>query len=508
MTAPDPPGSPPDSPEAPRRSLRQRTLHAVKWATVLNLVIQTGQFILQFLLARILGPEIFGLGARLLAVGSILDRASEFGFSAAVIQREKLGEKHRSTAFYMNLGLAVVIGAGGLVVVRGYAAIAGWSPFLEVLQFAVFLPLAMALGHVQRALLIRKLDFRTQSLAQAAAITAYIGVGVGMALAGFGVWSILAGFAANYSVLAVVFWISSDWRPSLLFRRDALRDLFGFGVYIALARAMFDLSKYLPVLLIGAVLGDVRAGLFSIAFKVGYATVSQVVSVLSSVLFSSFSRLQNDEEGLRQAYLESLRYMAVLSLVPVVVAYGAVPVLPPLMGEEWVDVVDLARILCFAAIWWGLGGELMPPILAGAGRPGLRFAAAAGTVIGLTFALLIGMRFGLVGACLATAVFYALNNVFYQWLIVRTVRSDLWQVVKRTWDAFVAFCLAAGSVHALERFVVGDGVLWVFGGAVLSSVAGVVVYAGFIHLVDRTILRDLAGTLKRMLAARAARRTG
>ncbi len=506
MTANDDSGdAPPASAEAKRGGLRQRTLHAVKWATVLNLVIQAGQLVLQFLLARLLGPEIFGLGSRLLAVGSILDRASEFGFSAAVVQREKLEERHRSTAFFMNLALAVVIGVGGVFVVRGYAALMGWSPFLEVLQFAVFLPLAMALGHVQRALLIRRLDFRTQSLAQAAAVVAYIGVGVGMALAHCGVWSILGGFGANYVVLATVFWIWSDWRPRWVFSRKALGQLFGFGVYIALARALFDLAKYLPVLLIGPVLGDVQAGLFSIAFKVGYATVSQVVSVLSSVLFSSFSRLQSDEEGLRQAYLESLRYMAVLSLIPVVVAYAAVPVLPPLMGEEWVEVVDLARILCFAAIWWGLGAELMPPILAGAGRPALRFVAGVGTAAGLTVALLIGMRFGLVGACLATAAFYAVNNLFYQWLIVRTVRSSMFEVLRRIWDAFVAFCAAAGAIEAVEHLVVGDGVLWTFGGAALTATAGVAVYLVVIHLADRSILRRLAGTVKKMIRARAAR---
>jgi len=473
---------------------------------VLNLMVQAGQFLLQFLLARILGPEIFGLGARLIAVGSILDRASEFGFSAAVVQRDELKERHRSTAFFMNLGLAVVVGVGGLLVVRLHASLTGWTPFLEILQFAVFLPLAMAMGHVQRALLIRKLDYRTQSVAQAAAMVAYLGVGAGMALGGAGVWSILGGFASNYAVLAVVFWTQSDWRPRMRLSMGALKDLFGFGVYIALARAMFDLSKYLPVLLIGAVLGDVRAGLFSIAFKVGYATVSQVVSVLSSVLFSSFSRLQNDEEGLRQAFLESLRYMAVLSLIPVVVAYAAVPVLPPLLGDDWTEIVDLARILCFASIWWGLGAELMPPILAGAGKPSLRFLAGTGTVVGLTVALMVGMRYGLTGACLATAIFYGLNNLFYQWLIVRTVKTSLWQVARRVWDPFVAFCLAAASVHGLERTLIGDGLVWTFGGATLASIVGVGVYAGVVHLADRRILRDLAGTLRRMIAARAARK--
>ena len=63
-------------------------------------------------------------------------------------------------------------------------------------------------------------------------------------------------------------------------------------------------------------------------------------------------------------------------------------------------------------------------------------------------------------------------------------------------------------MHALERFLFGEGVLWTFGGAVLASIVGVAVYVGTVHLADRTVLRQLAGTLGKMLAARAARRTG
>ncbi len=485
--------------------LQQRTFHAVKWATVLNLVIQAGQFVLQFALARILGPEVFGLGARLLAIGAILDRGSEFGFNAALIQRADLTEKHRSTAFYMNLGLALLIGLGGLAGVRVYAGVAGWSPFLELMQFAVFLPLAMALGHVQRSLLIRNLDFRTQTVAQAVAICAYIGVGVGLALAGFGVWAILAGFAANFTVLAAVFWATSSWRPGLVFGLGALKDLFAFGVYIALSRAMFDLSKYAPVLLIGPVLGDARAGLFSIAFKVGYVTVSQVVSVLNTVLFASFSKLQDEVERMREAYLTSLRLMAVASLVPVVVAYAAVPVLPPLMGPEWSEVVDIARILCFACIWWGLGAELMPPVLSAAGRPELRFVATLGTVVGLLVALLIGMRWDLVGACIAVAVFYGLNNLFYQWLIARTIRTSLGAIVRRLWGPLAAFSAAAAAIHGVERLPVGEGVVWTFALTLPATLAGLAAYGVVVHVADRRVLGELLGTVKRIVGARLSR---
>ena len=495
-------------PDEPRRGLRQRTFHAVKWATLLNLVIHAGQFLLQFLLAKILGPEVFGLGARLLAVGSILDRASEFGFNAALIQRDELEERHRSTAFYMNIGLAVSTALLGVAGVRICAGAVGWSPFLEVLQFVVFLPLVMALGHVQRSLMIRRLDYRTQAVAQALAITMYLGVGVGLALAGFGVWSILAGFLINYAVLAAVFWITSDWRPRWMFHLGALRELFGFGVYIALARAMFDLAKYMPVLVIGSLLGDVRAGLFSIGYKVGYATVGQVVAVLNNVLFSSFSRLQKDEDGLKNAYLDSLRFMALSSLILVVVAYAVVPVLPRLMGPEWDPVVDVARILCFASIWWGLGAELMPPVLSGAGRPELRLWATVFTVVGLAIALVFGSQYDLLGACIAVSVFYAFNNLVYQWIIARTIHIRLTQALARIWAPFIAFCLAAATVEIIEHYLYRDNFWWAVALACITSVAALGVYAAFIHAADRRAWPDLVGTMKGIVAARGAGKKG
>lgn len=485
--------------------LEKRTFHAVKWAAVLNLVIQAGQLVLQFLLARILGPEVFGLGARLLAVGAILDRASEFGFNAALIQRDELEERHRSTAFYMNLGLALTTGLLAVAVIRGYAAVAGWSPFLHVMQFAVFLPLVMALGHVQRSLLIRKLDFRLQTQAQGLAIVVYIAVAIGLAMAGFGVWAIVFGFLTNYAVLAAVFWIGSDWRPRWIFQLKALWELLGFGVYIALSRAMFDLAKYLPVLLIGAVLGDVRAGLFSIGMKVGYMTVSQVVSVLNTVLFSSFSRLQNDLPRLRDAYLRSLRLMALTSLMPVLAAYAVVPLLPPLLGSDWADVLPIARILCFACISWGLGAELMPPILSGMGRPELRFVANLGTVLGLTVALMIGMQYDLVGACYATAIFYGLNNLFYQWLIARTIGLPLLQIVQRIWAPFVAFSLAAAAVHGVEYVLPSGSIPLMLVTVVVSGIAALGTYLAVIHVCDRRALREVFEALWKVIRSKVGR---
>ena len=482
--------------------LKQRTFHATKWATVLNGGNQLGRVLLQFLLAGILGPEVFGLAAQLLAVGLILDQAAEFGFNAAVIQRKELHDRHRNTAFAMNLGLGVALAALGLIGVRIYGSVVGWSEFVHLLQYVMPVPLVMALGHVQRALLTRELEFRLQTWANWAGNGANIVVAVGLALAGHGIWSILAGFYANYAAQAGVMWIGSDWRPRGWPRLDALRDLLSFGIYVAFARLFRAATRGIDVLLIGAVIGDVAAGLYSLGAKVGILAITQVGAVLNSVLFSSFSRMQDDTERMRSAFLKALRLLSVSSVVPVLGAFAVVPLLPVLLGPRWQEVTPVARILCFAAIWQGLGGTLVPVVLRGAGKPGLELLRATLMVATLPLFVLAGLPHGLTGICVAISIYWAIQMTFAQVLVARTLGTTLRQYAARTWDVLLAFGLATSATLWIEAAIptteVSGRLLEV---AVVTPIS-LLLYAAVIHTLDRQVLPEIVRTAVSVLRSR------
>lgn len=485
--------------------LRQKTLGATKWATVLNGASQFGHLVLQFLLAGILGPDVFGLAARVLAVGTILDQVSEFGFVAALIQRVELEPRHIDTAFYLNIIISTIVSAIGVASIVIYMALYGRSDFTVLLLYIVFLPIVMALGHVQRSLLLRRMDYRLQTVATIAGILANIVVAVGMALAGSGAWSILLGYYANYIVQSAIMWLASDWRPAWRFDRRAVREIVSFSMYVAFSKLMRAMTKGVDVLLVGALLGDRSAGIYSLAYKVGIVTVNQIGAVVSNVLFAGFSRLQDDVARLTAWYLRSIRLLAVTSVLPIVVAYGAVPVLPAVLGERWLDTVGAARVLSFAVVWQGLGQLLGPLALGSRGRSDLAFLSSAVSLALLPVFLGAGVPFGLYGICSAIAVFNLVASLFEQWLVGRVISMPLIEYVHGVWRVFVAFALAAISVHALDAILPQANGARVLARAALVAGVAVLVYGSVLWALDRPTVRDASETLLAVVRARHVR---
>jgi len=484
-------------------SLRERTLGAAKWATLLNGVSQAGHLVLQFLLAGILGPDTFGLAAQVIAVALILDQMSEFGFAAAVIQREDLEDRHLDTAFVMNLGLAAAVSLLGFGAVEAWSAAAGRTEFLDVLRWVLFLPVVSALGHVQRALLTRRLQYRLQTLATSAGILANIGLSVGLALAGAGVHAILAGYYANYAVQALVFWFGSGWRPRLRFDPGALWGMVSFSMYVAFAKLMRALTRGVDVLVVGAFLGDRAAGLYSLGYRLGVVAVNQIGAVVGNVLFSSFSRMQAEPARLASAYLRSIRLLAATSLLPVLAAYAIVPALPVVLGDQWLDVTPVARVLAFAVAWQGLGQLLGPLALGSRGRSDLAFLSAAVSVLLLPPFLAAGVPFGLLPTCAAVAVFNAGAALFEQWLVERVIPFTLADFVAQVWRVLVAFVAAVAAVHGVEWVVPGEGGM-VLAQVAASGAAAAAAYVGALAVLDRPVIGEVAGTLAAFVRARGA----
>lgn len=484
--------------------LRTRTLLATRWAAILSLVMQGGRMVVHFVLAWMLGPETFGLAARVLAVGNILDMAAELGFIAAVIQRADLTERHLRTAFTVNLLVAVAVGVLGYVGLRVYEVLSGPSDFTAILAGVAPLPLVLALGHVPQALMTRDLDFRSQAVANALGTLAYIGVAVGLGAAGAGAWAVLAGYYANFLVLAALLWRRSRWRPRLGLYRREFSELFGFGSYHAMSKFLNALTRGLDVLLIGWRLGNAAAGLYSVGIRVGALAVGQVGNVLNSVMFASFSRMQDDRPRMADAYVRSTRYMAVVSSAFVVMAYAVVPVLPLVIGSAWDEAVPVARILCFFAFWTGAGGTLVPPVLSALGRSDHSFfAGVLRTVFQVAF-LWVGMAFGLRWAAWSVVGFQVASNLASQAFVTRDLGVPMRAFLGAVSESLAGLLVAVGVVHGLEALVPAQGWEIAARSALVAIPAGAA-FLATVHAMNRRVLGEISHLLLGILLTRSGR---
>ena len=116
-------------------------------------------------------------------------------------------------------------------------------------------------------------------------------VGVVLALAGLGVWSLVAGYVAGAAAMTVAIWRLVDWNPTWRLRREHVRRLLGFGgalTGIGIMGAFLDQFDYA---VIGHVLGPTELGLYSIATRLPYLLIISLAAATGQVLFPAFAAL-------------------------------------------------------------------------------------------------------------------------------------------------------------------------------------------------------------------------
>jgi len=102
-------------------NLRAKTINALSWSFLENVVIRGIQFITGVILARLLFPEQFGLIGMLLIFMMVARMFVESGFVAALIQKREATATDICSIFYFNV-LVGLLSAGLLCLVAPWIA--------------------------------------------------------------------------------------------------------------------------------------------------------------------------------------------------------------------------------------------------------------------------------------------------------------------------------------------------------------------------------------------------
>ncbi len=335
--------------------LKKETIKGVVWSAIEKLGNQVISFVVFFALARLLGPETFGLVTLADVYLVFVQVFTDQGFSQAIVQRQSLEPEHLDTAFWINLiisiGLTIIsIGAAGWIA-NGFkepqlASIIRWLSIAFILS---------AFNSIQQAIFTRRLAFKELSLRSLIAQLAGGVVGVGMALMGWGVWSLVGQRLVNQFVSILVLWWVSDWKPGLEVSKRHFQELFSFGVNILGIKVLTFFNKRSDDFLIGYFLGPVILGYYAIAYRL-LNTLTLLITTMTQVALPAFSKLQSEPEKLRQAFYKSTQFTALISFP----FFGSLSILAPeivpvMFGNQWTPSIPVMQILMLIGIVHALG---------------------------------------------------------------------------------------------------------------------------------------------------------
>ncbi len=441
--------------------LKGTAVNGMMWALVERFSVQGVVFLLDLVIARIIGPDSYGLIAMLAIFMAVSQVFIDGGFSNALIQCKDRTERDYSTVFWVNIVISVVV-YGTLWIAAPYIASFYNQPLLSPITRVYSLNLVInSLVAVNRTRLMVAVDFKTQSKISfwSAALAGV--AGVVMAWMGLGVWA-LVWQAIVLAVLnvALSLWFVR-WLPRHGFSTASFKKLFGFGGKLLAASLISALYSKLYDMVIGKRFDRGALGLYSRADKFNQFASSNIGGVLSRVAFPVLSRIQDDDERLRVAYR---KYMQVSALVvfPLIMGLCGVarPLIELLLGDEWMGCVPLLQILSLAYVWdIVILVNLNLIYVKGRSDAVLKLEIVKKCIaIGI---LLLTLPFGLIVICAGRVVYSLialyLNTIYTRRLLdygfITQMRELLPMILMTTVITFVALTLSAAVENAVGSLV-------------------------------------------------------
>lgn len=478
-------------------NLTTKTVKGVGWSGTSQIVTQGFQFIVKIILARLLLPDDFGIIGMALIFTTLMQTVNELGLSAAIIQRKDINNTHLSTSFWISIIMGLILCAVTIIA----------SPFIavffkkELIQPVIsILSIGFILGSfgiVHRTLLVKKIDFKNVAIAEAGA-AAFSGiVSVVLALLGFGVWSLVIGSLIGNLGSSVLLWITCSWRPSMIFDLKSFKELFGFGKNVMGSRILDYIESNADYLLIGKFLDANSLGLYTLAYQMAIFPLSKISHIFARVAFPAFSNIQDDNAKLRIYYLKVIKYTSLITFPLLAgLAIIAPEFIPIAIGEKWMPMVLPLQILCILGALNSIGTHV-GTILLCKGRPDIQFKWSIFTSIVLPIAILIGVRYGIIGVAIAGTIMSLLLFLIIQNITNSLIDLGLYDFFKVLYSATICSIILVISVLAFQRLSLflslQDNI-----SLIISIITGAVFYILAIWIIDSDSIKEVRVLIKQM----------
>jgi PST family polysaccharide transporter len=312
-------------------------------------------------LARLLKPEDYGLIGMVAILINFVGMFQYLGLSTATVKWSELNHQQVSTLFWVNMLLSVVI----MLVTVTSGPLLAWfyhEPRLIGITAgygATILFAGLAIQH--EAILTRQMRFTAIVVVEVVALLIGFVSAVVAASYGAGYWSLVLNQMVMTLVTVIGVWTVCRWRPGLPGRGVGLRSMLSYGGNLTGFNVMTFFSRNLDNLLIGKFWGPYQLGVYSRAYQMLLMPMQQINAPLAAVAVPVLSRLADQPDRYRVAYLKILEkiVMITMPLAALMIATSDWMV-QLLLGPQWRETGRIFMLLGIAAMiqpvtktaWW------------------------------------------------------------------------------------------------------------------------------------------------------------
>ncbi|RKR07185.1 O-antigen/teichoic acid export membrane protein [Maribacter vaceletii] len=336
-------------------TLKNKAIKGFSWTAFEGVFSQGFLFVIGILLARILEPEDIGLIGLITAVIAITNSIVEGGLGSALIRKVECNSKDYNTVFFTNLGIGILL---YIILFNSSSELSIFfkAPLLsKILKYAGLLLIINACSIVQRTILTKKLDFKTQAIISIiASITSGVSAFI-MAYLDYGIWSLVVLAILRPLINSILLWLKKIWRPRLEFSTKSFNELFNFGYKLLVANLINTVYRNFYYILIGKYFSTQSLGYYTRAEGFQSPFSSNISTAIRRISFPILSSLQNDPKPLKATFIKFLRFSLFLNFtIMLSISAMAKPIILLLIGEKWHTSIYYLQLLCIPGMLYPL----------------------------------------------------------------------------------------------------------------------------------------------------------
>lgn len=402
-------------------NLKTKVLSGLIWKFGERISAQLVTLIVSIVLARLLEPEHFGAIA---IVNIFIALANVFvvsGFGNSLIQKKESDNIDFSSVFYFSVSMSVIL--YGVVYISApfiadFYKMQILSPVLRVLGIRLIVAGVNSVQHayVSKHMLFKRFFWSTLFGTLLSGI-----VGIAMAYAGFGIWSLVAQYMVNTTVDTLVLWFTVKWRPVLKFSFERLKGLFTYGWKLLISELLNTGYNQLKGLVIGKIYTSSDLAYYTKGQQFPNLIVTNINTSIQSVLFPAMSEKQDKREQIKAITRRSIRISSYVML-PMMFGFALIakPFVSVVLTDKWLPCVPFLQVYCFIFAMMPIHTSNLQAIKA-IGRSDLFLKLEIiKKIIGIV-ALIISIRFGVVAIALSglvTTIISSFINSFPNWKLL------------------------------------------------------------------------------------------
>lgn len=451
-------------------NMKQKTVNGVVWAIAEQFSLYGVKFILGIILARLLTPADFGLIAMITVFFAVADVFVNSGFGMAYVQKKVISKTDADTVFYTNLFISIVLfisffSSAGLIA-RFYE-----QPILtNIIQTMSIVLIINAFDIVQRAQVIRAVNFKRLTKITIGATFLSGIIGISAAFLGFSVWALVIQSLCNRLFAAAALWFTSTYRPGRHFSWKSFKEMFNFGSWILITSIVGKVFENLYLLIIGKFFPAAQLGFYSKAKQFQQMASNNIGNAIGSVAFPVYSKLQDDKIKLKKSmhdFLVNSMFFIVPLLMGLFILAESFVLL--LLTEKWAPMIPYLQLLC-------IGGALFPihivnvQALTAQGKTRLSFNLDVIKNVLRILNIILTYRFGVFYIVVGEVILSFISLIINTWYSKIFINYGLFSQLIDIWKITLVGFFATGIVFLSNRIITSVITEFIIGFFLFSAV--------------------------------------